>query len=108
MTRSEVLMTSDAQADLEDILSYIEIHDSREKADYVYSQIKKKIFALQSFPNRGRVVPELKEIGVHEFREIFFKPYRIIYFAQVRKVLVIAIFDGRRDLDDVLRRRFLP
>ncbi|HEY4492339.1 MAG TPA: type II toxin-antitoxin system RelE/ParE family toxin, partial [Acidobacteriota bacterium] len=103
-----VFLTSDAQADMENILSYIEIHDSKERSDYVYQRIKKAILNLSAFPKRGRVVPELKEIGVLEYREVFFKPYRILYFIEAPHVYVIAIFDGRRDLQELLHRRLFP
>ena len=108
MLEGEVFLTSDAQADLENILSYIEIHDSKERSDYVYQGIKKAIVNLSAFPKRGRVVPELKEIGVLDYREIFFKPYRILYFIEPTDVYVIGIFDGRWDLQELLHRRLFP
>jgi len=108
MLEREVLLTSDAQRDLENILSYIEAHDSSERAEYVYQRIKNAILGLSSLPKRGRIVPELNEIGVLEYREVFFKPYRILYFIESRRVYVVAIFDGRRDLDEVLQRRLFP
>lgn len=107
MADLEVFLTLDAEKDLEDIVAYIETHDSLEKADYVYERIKKSILGLERLPNRGRIVPELKEIGILEYREIFFKPYRILYFTIPAKVYVVAIFDGRRDSEDVILRRFL-
>ena len=108
MPEREVYLTSDAQADLENILFYIEIHDSKERSDYVYQRIKKAILNLSSFPKRGRVVSELKEIGVLDYREVFFKPYRILYFIEPPDVYVIGIFDGRRDLEELLHRRLFP
>lgn len=108
MPEGEVLLTSDAQRDLEDILTYIEAHDSTDRAEYVYQRIKKAILGLSSFPKRGRIVPELKEIGVLEYREVFFKPYRILYFIESARIYVVAIFDGRRDLDEALQRRLFP
>ena len=63
---------------------------------------------LSAFPRRGRVVPELKDIGVLDYREVFFKPYRILYFIETPHVYVIGIFDGRRDLEELLHRRLFP
>ena len=107
MPDPEVFLTSDAEEDLEDLVNYIETHDSSERADHVYARIKKSILTLRSSPNRGRVVPELKQVGLSEYREIFYKPFRILYFTLPRKVIVFAVFDGRRDLDDVLQQRLL-
>jgi len=107
MPERDVFLTSDAQRDLENIISYIELHDSKEQSDYVYQKIKKAVLNLSSFPRRGRIVPELKEIGVFDCREVFFKPYRILYLVE-GQVYVIGIFDGRRDLDELLQRRLFP
>ena len=60
MPERDVFLTSDAQRDLENIISYIELHDSKEQSDYVYQKIKKAVLNLSSFPRRGRIVPELK------------------------------------------------
>ncbi len=103
----EVFLTSDAIDDLEVMSLYIEAHDSPGRAEHVFDQIKRKILGLRNAPSRGRVVPELKAIGVSEYREVFFKPYRIFYFIEQRRVFVIAVFDGRRDLDELLQRRFI-
>ena len=108
MPEGEVFLTSDAQAYLENILSYIEAYDSRDRSDYVYQRIKNAILNLSAFPRRGRVVPELKDIGVLDYREVFFKPYRILYFIEAPHVYVIGIFDGRRDLEELLHRRLFP
>ena len=107
MADYEVLLTADAQTDLEEITEYIEIYDSPERADYVYDRIKETILKLEAFPERGRIVPELRDIAVREFREVFFKPYRILYFVSETRVYVHCIFDGRRDVGDVLTQRSL-
>ncbi|MBI1820122.1 MAG: type II toxin-antitoxin system RelE/ParE family toxin [Nitrospirae bacterium] len=107
MPDGQVFVTFDAMNDLDNIVEYIEIHDSSERADQIYKQIKKIVLGLKTIPRRGRIVPELKEIGIYEYREIFFKPYRILYFIIDKRVFVFAIFDGRRDLQEVLQRRLL-
>jgi len=103
----EVFLTREAEADLEEISDFIERNDSGDRADYVYDSIKAAILKLESFPGRGRVVPELRDIGLSEYRVVFFKPYRILYFVSGKRVYVHTIFDGRRDVQDVLSRRFL-
>jgi hypothetical protein len=37
-----------------------------------------------------------------EFRQIFFKPYRVIYRIALHKVMIYAVFDGRRNLQSLL------
>ncbi len=106
MAEYEVFLTSDAECDLEEIIDHIEHHDSPEQADYVYQRIKVRILKLETLTARGRIVPELKDIGVTDFREVFFKPYRILYLVTGECVYVHCIFDGRRDIADVLSARF--
>ena len=40
-----------------------------------------------------------------KYREIFFKPYRIIYRVMEDNVYVLVIADGRRDMQTLLQRR---
>jgi len=44
---------------------------------------------------------------VFDFREVHVGPYRIIYEMGGRVVWVLAVLDGRRDIQDVLARRLL-
>jgi toxin ParE1/3/4 len=42
-------------------------------------QIEKAFSGLAESPERGVCPKELLSLGIREYREIFFKPYRIIY-----------------------------
>ena len=42
-----------------------------------------------------------------EYREIFFRPYRIIYRVTENNVYVLLIADGRCDMQTLLQRRLL-
>ena len=46
-------------------------------------------------------------LGIREYRQVFFKPYRIIYRALEKRVVVMLIADGRRDMVAVLAERLL-
>jgi len=74
-----VQLTDDAVRDLEEICDYIEQHDAPSKADHVLEQIERAFGSLAKHPSRGNYPKELLDIGIREYREIFFKPYRIIY-----------------------------
>ena len=78
MADFEVFLTGEAEADLEEIADFIERNDSSDRADYVYARIKQTILKLETLPGRGRVVPELRDVGLSEYREVFFKLYRIM------------------------------
>jgi toxin ParE1/3/4 len=49
----------------------------------------------------------LERLGVLEYREVFFKPYRIIYEVARASVFIHCVLDGRRDLRDILQQRLL-
>jgi toxin ParE1/3/4 len=102
-----VLLTNDAARDLEDLYDYIAVHDAPRKADDVLEQIEKAFSKLSEFPERGTYPKELLALGIREYREIFFKPYRIIYRVMDKNVYVLLIVDGRRDKQSLLQRRLL-
>ena len=60
---------------------------------------------LSTFPERGSHPKELLALGVRDYRQIFFKPYRLIYRIVERRVYVFLIVDGRRDMQSLLARR---
>ncbi len=102
-----VLLTNDAARDLNELYDYIAVHDSPRKADCVLEQIEKIFSTLSEFPERGVYPKELLKLGIREYREIFFKPYRIIYRVTDMNVYVLLIVDGRRDMHSLLQRRLL-
>jgi toxin ParE1/3/4 len=102
-----VFLTKDAEVDLNELYDYILINDSSRKADYVLQQIEKNLLSLSEFPERGAYPKELLKLGIREYREIFFKPYRIIYRTINKNVYVLLVADGRRDMQSLLQRRLL-
>jgi toxin ParE1/3/4 len=69
--------------------------------------MREKINALQTMPGRGRVVPELLDIGIRTWRELVIRPHRVIYRVEKDKVYVEVVFDSRRDSEALLRHRLL-
>lgn len=102
-----VLLTDDAARDLDELCDYIDQHDVPGKAEYVLEQIDKVFNSLSENPRRGVYPGDLLSIGIREYREIFFKPYRIIYRIIEKKVVVLVVVDGRRNLQEILQRRLL-
>ena len=103
----EVLLTQDAARDLEEIYDYISGHDSPSRADQVLDRIRKVIETLASFPERGSFPKELLALGIREYRQTFFKPYRVIYRVIGQYVYVYLVADGRREMQALLERRLL-
>lgn len=103
----EVRLAPGALADLEEIHDWIVLHDSPARAAHVEDRILAAIAALALQPARGAHPRELLALGIREFRETFFKPYRIIYAVEGKHVDVQVIADGRRDMRALLARRLL-
>ena len=101
----QVFLTDDAARDLEDLHSYIASNDTPDKADYVLNKIADVFSSLSENPKRGAFPKELLTLGLREYREIYFKPYRVIYRVDALKVYVMVIADGRRDMQTILQRR---
>ena len=102
-----VRFTVGAREDLRAIHAYISQNDSQEDADYVAREIVRAILTLREFPGRGAHPPELRRLGSRSYRQIFFKPYRILYRVRANTVFVAVIADGRRDMTSLLARRSL-
>ena len=105
--RYEVLLTEDATRDLEEIHDYITENDVPGKADDALDRIEEVFESLSTFPDRGSYPKELLALGIREYRQKFFKPYRIIYRVMGKRVYIYLIADGRRDLQTLLARRLL-
>lgn len=107
MISMPVLLTDDAARDLEELYDYIASRDVPGKADHVLVGIEQALATLTENPQRGVCPRELREVGIRDYREIFFKPYRIIYRVIDATVYVFLIADGRRDMQALLQRRLL-
>ncbi len=95
----EVLLTNDAARDLEEIYNYIALHDSPQNALYSIADRESVFQAYRNFP-RGVYPDELLALGIREYREIFFKPYRIVYRVMEYRV---RSSERRRDMQSLLR-----
>jgi toxin ParE1/3/4 len=107
MSRFEVLLTADAERDLEDLYRHIRKSDSRASADRVLDRLLAATESLSSFPERGSQPKELHAVGITEFRQVFFKPYRVIYRVVDKQVVIYLIADGRREMQELLSQRLL-
>lgn len=102
-----VFLTEGAEADLDEIYDYIAGHDAPGKAELVLDRIEQAFISLGDQPQRGAFPRELLALGIREYREIFFKPYRILYRVTGKNVFVMLIADGRREFQTILQRRLL-
>ena len=103
----KIYLISDAEEDILEIYNYVLINDSRYKAEYLLSKIEETCFSLKKYPNRGHVPPELERIGIYNYKEIHYKPYRVIYEIAESTIYIHCVLDGRRSLQELLENRLL-
>ena len=103
----EVFLTDGAEQDLEAIHDYISEFDCVANANHVLDALMEVVQSLSRFPERGSYPRELVSLGIKEYRQTFFKPYRVIYRVTGSQVIIYLIADGRRDMQSVLARRLL-
>lgn len=105
--RYNVNLVRSAEDDLYEIHRYLELHASAEEADTLLDSIERVILSLGKLPEHGHYPPELERIGIKEYREIHYKPYRIIFAIHNSDVVVHCVLDGRRDMQTLLQQRLL-
>ena len=97
-----VRLTNAAAHDLEQMCDWIAEHDSPAKALYVLDRITAEAEGIGKSPHSGSRPPELPPGMEAEYRQVFFKPYRLIYEVRGSEVIIHLIADGRRDLQSLL------
>ncbi len=96
----KVEWSPEAAEDLESIAEYI-ARDSEFYARAVVSKILEVSRNIGEFPLIGRAVPE---IGNANIRERFIYSYRLVYRAEEKRILVIAVIHGKRLLENIFKR----
>ena len=86
--------TEVAVADLENIRDYIK-KDSEHYAIRFVEKIIEAVEKLLKFPEIGRAVPEAASENI---RELIFHNYRIMYHIEPRRILILTIMHGAREL----------
>jgi toxin ParE1/3/4 len=103
----EIIWTAAAKTDVEEIWRYIAAHDSPDRADRVAEALDLTVARLADSPNLGNRPKELLALGIMEYRELHWKPYRIMYAVEGRRVVIYCVLDGRRDMKTLLQQRLL-
>ena len=102
----KVKWTSNAKEDLLNIVAYIK-KDSPTNAREIYLKIKKKANSSNFFPLKGRVVPELQKEGITMYRELISSPWRIMYKVDSDTIYIMAIFDSRQNVEELLLQKLI-
>ena len=106
MTKSyEVIWAKTAENDLLKIIEYI-AQNNPVNSIKVLRKIKKQTEELYHSPKRCRIVPELYDQGITQYREMIITPWRIMYRISDETVYVLSVLDSRRNIEDILLKRF--
>lgn len=103
-----VTVSDAAELDIIEIVEYIFVRErALEPGLKVLERLEQRIASLSSQAGRGRRPPELRRIGVEDYRELIDAPWRILYSLRGNQVHVVAVLDLRRDAADLFRERAL-
>ena len=105
--RFDARLTEGAEQDLQAIHDYLSEFDCVANANYLLDALMDTVERLSKFPVRGSYPKELVSLGIKEYRQTFFNPYRVIYRVTGSQVIIYLIADGRREMQTVLARRLL-
>ena len=107
MTRYRVALTAGAEGDLDAICDWLEGERGPDAVGEWLDRFEAAIGSLETFPERGAIPPELVALGIREFRQKPFKPYRIVYRVLEKRVFILLIAHARRDFQTLLQERLL-
>ena len=93
----KVNLTLLAQKDLEQIYYYIAA-DSIYNARNFVLELEKKIYVLDTFPERHPLIAE-NEFFATDYRHLIYKKYRIIYRISEKTVFILRVIHGAMRLE---------
>lgn len=102
-----VALTAGAERDLYSICDFIEQTGGSEAVEEWLGRFERAIDALEAFPERGSVPAELGALGIRDFRQRHFRPFRIVYRVLDGRVFILIVAHGRRDFQSLLQERLL-
>ncbi len=102
-----VLLSEDAERDIDDLYRFIAGRDGTETAERILIELQAAVASLEELPSRGNVPKELVSVGMSEYRELHHKSWRMIYRIMGSDVVIYCVADGRRDMQSFLERRLL-
>jgi toxin ParE1/3/4 len=107
MARCHVALTAGAEGDLDGICADLEQQRGSDSGEQWLDEFEAAIESLGTLPDRGPVPPKLAAIGIKEFRQRQFKPFRIIYRVMEKRVFILVVAHCSRDFQSLLQERLL-
>jgi toxin ParE1/3/4 len=103
----EIIWSKDAGDELAEIISYIKYNTGKMTAEKIYNKIINKVNQISENPEGRRIAPLLREFGINYVHQLNINPWIIFYKVEDKKMEIISIIDGRRNLEEILYRKML-
>ena len=100
-----VRFTRDAREDLRRLNTFLHRREGAARAREIIGRLRTRCATLAEMAERGNVPPEIDAASKPGHRELHMPPYRIFYVVGENEVFVVAVFDGRQDIETALGRR---
>jgi plasmid stabilization system protein ParE len=106
LKRLRVRWSTSASLDLIEIVEFAR-NDRPLAARRLGREILLAASRLSRNPRQGKIVAELLEKGISDYRQILVAVYRMIYAIRTDSIDIAAVIDGRRDLQTALFQRLM-
>ena len=91
---ARVVWSSEARRDLAGLVNWI-ARDAPAAASRMGRKITAATARLRKFPESGSPVEDTSHVGL---REIFVDPYRVIYFHEKTRCVIVGVLHSKQDL----------
>ncbi|MGP0075616.1 MAG: type II toxin-antitoxin system RelE/ParE family toxin [Bryobacteraceae bacterium] len=106
MKRLPLRWAQAASLDLIEIIEFIK-RDRPDAARKLGHSFLTEASRLRRNPRQGKVVPELLEKGIADYRQLLISAYRLIYVIRSEFIDIVAVIDSRRDVQALIFQRFI-
>ena len=103
----EIIWSKDAGDELAEIVSYIKYNTGKMNAEKIYTKIIKEVDKISENPEGRRIAPILRELGINYIHQININPWTVFYKVEHKKMEIISIIDGRRNLEEILYKKII-
>jgi toxin ParE1/3/4 len=106
LKRLPVRWAQSASLDVIEIVEFIK-RDRPEAARKLGHSFLTEASRLSRNPRQGKVVPELLDKGIADYRQLLVSSYRVIYAIRTEFIDIVIVIDGRRDMAAALLQRLM-
>lgn len=101
----EVTLSPEAVEDILTVYNFILECDGEAPAEAILTRLETRCYSLDKSASRGKFPDELTPFGNQKIGEVRESQWRIFYRAELDKIIVLAVLDGRRSMQELLLER---